>query len=248
MIRNRTYLVLLSCLLVSISVSAQSDRSLIRDGNAAYKEKKYTEAEKDYKASIDKNPKTYAGNFNLGNSLYKQKKYEDAAKQYMQSIGVDGDKASQSAGYYNLGNAYLKGEKYQESVDAYKMALRLNAKDENARYNLAYALAKLRQKQEQDKKDQKDQNKQDKKDQNKQQQQKDQQQKDQQQKNQQQKDQQQKDQQKKEQAKQQQQNKPKISKEDAERMLEALKNDEKNLQKKNVKKFEAQGGTPTKDW
>ena len=244
---KKNSLLLIFIFICSVGVYAQSERQLIRDGNAAYKEKKYTEAEKKYRTSVDKNPKTYAGNFNLGNSLYQQKKYEDAAKQYMQSVGVNGDKEAQAAGYYNLGNAYLKGEKYQESVDAYKMALRMNPKDENARYNLAYALAKLRQKQEEEKKQQKDQKKdknqkQDKNQQNKEQQQKDQQQQN---KNQQEKN---KEEQKKEQAKQQQQSKPKISKEDAERMLEALKNDEKNLQKKNVKKFEAQGGNPEKDW
>lgn len=246
MIQKKNILFLIITLFCSVNVYSQSDQQLIRNGNNDYKEKKYAEAEKKYKASVDKNPKTYAGNFNLGNSLYKQKKYEDAGKQYMQSVGVNEDKSAQAAGYYNLGNAYLKGGKYQESVDAYKMALRMNPKDENARYNLAYALAKLRQQQEQDKKQQKDQKKDKNQKQDKNQQSKDQQNKDQQQKNRDQQ-QQQKDQQKKEQAKQQK-DKPKISKEDAERMLEALKNDEKNLQKKNVKKFEAQGGSPEKDW
>ena len=39
-----------------------------------------------------------------------------------------------------------------------------------------------------------------------------------------------------------------ISKEEAERMLQAIKNQEQKLQKKNAKKFEAAGGNPEKDW
>jgi Ca-activated chloride channel homolog len=221
-------------LISSNVVLAQSERTTIRKGNDQYKEKKFSEAEKNYRKSLEKNPQSYAGNYNLGNALYKQKKYEDASRQYMQSSGVDADKNNQAHSYYNMGNSFLKAEKYKESVEAYKMALRNNPKDDDARYNLSYALSKMRQQQDQ-KKDNKDQKK-DNKDQKKQDQKKEQQQQD-----------QKKEQQKQEQqAKQQRQ--PKISKEDAERMLQALKNDEKELQKRKARKYEATGGNPEKDW
>ena len=159
----------------------------------------------------------------------------------MQAAGTTKDPIEQSKAYYNLGNSYLKSEKYQESVDAYKMALRQNPKDDDARYNLAYALAKL--KAQQQKNNQQNKNQQNKNEQNKDQQKKDQQQ----QKNQDQK----KDQQQKQDQQQQEQKKSsqlKISKEEAERMLQALKNQEQKLQKKNAKKFDATGGKPEKEW
>jgi tetratricopeptide (TPR) repeat protein len=223
-------------------VFSQSANSTIRRGNNAYNNKKYKDAEIDYKSAVEKDAKSFAGNYNLGNSYYKQDNMDEASKQYMQAAGVTKDPVEQGKAYYNLGNTYLKSEKYQESVDAYKMALRQNPNDEDARYNLAYALAKL--KAQQNKNNQKNKNQQNK-DQKKDQQQQQQQQQN---KNQDQK----KDQQQKQDQQQQQQQKksaqPKISKEEAERMLQALKNQEQKLQKKNAKKFDAAGGNPEKDW
>ena len=230
---KRVILVVLYIFTVQFS-SGQNDRNLIRSGNKEYKRKNFSDAEMDYRKSIEKNPKSYEGNYNLGNALYKQGKQEEAVKYFSGSAELNKDKAAKERSYYNLGNALLKSDKFQESVDAYKQSLKVNPNDEDARYNLAYALSKLRQKQEQQKKnqnqkkDQKDQKNQDKQDQQKQQEQKN---KEQQAKNQ-----------------QQQKSQPKISKEDAERMLQALKNEEKNLQKKLAKRYDATMGNPEKDW
>ena len=232
--------IILSLIFVSMHLLAhsQSANSTIRRGNDAYNNKKFKDAEIDYKSAVTKDAKSFAGNYNLGNAYYKQDNMEEAGKQYMQSAGTTKDAVEQSKAYYNLGNTYLKQEKYQESVDAYKMALRQNPKDEDARYNLAYALTKLKAQQQKN-------NQQNKNQQNKNQQQQQQQQ--QQNKNQDQKKDQQQQQQQQQQQKQQA-SKPKISKEEAERMLQALKNQEQKLQKKNPKKFDAAGGNPEKDW
>jgi len=242
----RKYLYILPIFL-SLTVSAQKANNMIRRGNSAYNDRKYKDAEIDYKSSLEKDPQSFAGNYNLGNAYYKQKNYDEAGKQFLQSSGMSKNPSDLSRSYYNLGNTLMNAEKYQESLEAYKMALRLNPNDDDARYNLAYALSKLRQQQNKDQKnkDQKNQNKDQNKDQQQQQQQKQDQQKQDQQKQQQQD--QQKQQQQKEQAKQQK-SQPKISKEEAERMLQALKNEEQNLQKKKAKRFEATSGNPEKDW
>ncbi|MEP7263794.1 MAG: tetratricopeptide repeat protein [Bacteroidota bacterium] len=213
---------------------AQTDKSLIKEGNTDYKKKNYPEAETKYRKSLQTNPQSATASYTLGNALYKQGKEAEAEQYYSGSAAMDKDKEAQADAYYNLGNAKLKAQKYQESVDAYKQALKLNDKNEDARYNLAYALSKLRQQQQQqqqqkDNKDQKKDNQQQKKDQQQQQQD-------------------QKKQQEQEQQQQQVQKKEKISKEDAERMLQALKNDEKKLQKKLSKKYEATMGNADKDW
>lgn len=216
-----------------LSAYSQDERKLIQQGNADFKKKNYSDAETNYRKSLEKNPQSATGAYNLGNALYKQGKEEEAEQYFSGSASMEKDKKAQAEAYYNLGNAKMKAQKYKESVDAYKQALKLNDKDEDARYNLAYALSKLRQQQQQQQ-----QQKGDNKDQNKE---KDQQQK--------QQDQQQKKQdQQQQQQDQQAQKKEKISKDDAERMLQALKNDEKKLQKKLAKKFEATTGSTEKDW
>lgn len=204
----------------SICVLAQNEKPLVREGNSQYKKGNFSEAELKYRKSLEKNKNSAEGSFNLGDALYKQKKYDEAAGAFHNLSSANKDKDLQAKTFYNLGNSYMQADKYEESANAYKQALRMNPKDEDARYNLAYALQKLRQQQQQQKdKDKKDDKKNQEKKQDQQQQQQDKQ-----------------DQKKQEQQQQQAQQQPKISKEDAERMLEALKNDEKNLQKRLAKK------------
>lgn len=222
-------------------VLGQSERVLIRKGNEQYKSGKYSDAELNYRKSLEKNGKSTVGNFNLGDALYQQKKYEEAADQFKANAAQPGaGKAQQSNAWYNLGNSLLKAEKYEESIDAYKKALKGDPKDNDARYNLAYAQSKLLQQQQQQQQENKD-NK-DNKDKKQQQQQKDQKDQEKKQEKQNQEQAEQKDDKQKKQNKQQ-----KISKEDAERMLQALKNDEKNLQKKLAKK-EGTRIKVDKDW
>ncbi|HNR49272.1 MAG TPA: tetratricopeptide repeat protein [Bacteroidia bacterium] len=231
---RKNNLILLSfMLLIPFMGMAQNEKSLVRKGNRDYKKGDFSEAELQYRKSIEKNNKTQEGKFNLGDALYKQGKYDEAAGTFQNLSNEKPDKDLKAKSFYNQGNALLKAEKYQESANAYKESLKINPNDEDARYNYVYALSKLRQQQQQQQQQQ-DKNKKDNKDKNKDQQ-KNQDKKDdkkndknqQQNQNQQQKD--QKDQ--KEQAQQ-----PKISKEDAERMLQAVNNDEKELQKKMAKK------------
>jgi tetratricopeptide (TPR) repeat protein len=218
---------LIPLLLYSFGAIAQSERKLVRDGNKQYESGKYSDAEINYRKSLDKNKSSYTGTYNLGDALYQQKKFDEAASHFNSSASLTRDKKSLSKTYHNLGNALVESKKYEESVQAYKNALKLNPEDNDTRYNLAYAQSMLKQQQQQQRQQNKDnKDNKDKKDQQQQQQEKDK--KDQQQ--------QQKQDQKDQQAKQQQQQQQKISKEDAERILKALKNNENDLQKKLAKK------------
>jgi Ca-activated chloride channel family protein len=213
--------------LMHTSAYSQSERKLVKDGNQMYKDKKYSDAEVNYKKSLDVNKDSKPAQFNLGDAYYKQGKYDEATKQF-ETLSSDGklDKEEKAKAFHNLGNSYLQSKKYDESVNAYKNALKLNPKDNETRYNLAYAQSMIQQQQQQqqkknqdkDNKDNKD-KKDDKKDQDQQQQQKDQQQKGEEKKD-----------------EQKQAKRDKISKEDAEKILQALNNDEKNTQKKLTKK------------
>lgn len=220
-------------LLFSLQCFAQSERKSVRAGNKQYETGKYANAEIDYRKALEKNKSSYAGTYNLGDALYKQKKYEEAVQQFNNSANMSKNKKDMANSYHNLGNALLEAKKYEQSVDAFKNSLKLNPTDNDTRYNLAYAQSMLKQQQQQqqqnqDKKD--DKNKQDKQQQSKQDQNKENQEKKENEQQQNQEKQDQKNQQEK------QQPPPKISKEDAERILQALKNNEKDLQKRNAKK------------
>jgi Ca-activated chloride channel homolog len=217
-------------------------RAEARAGNGAYTNGRFKEAETSYREALKQDMTLREGTFNLGDALYKQKKYDEAADQFR--LLADNSKAAKdlrSQSYHNLGNTYLQSKKLPESVSAYKNALRFNPTDEDTRHNLAYAQRLLLQQQEQQKKNQENRNNENQK--------QDQQQQDQQQQNQDNKNNQ--DQNKQNQQQQQQpqqsQTQPKLSKADAERILDALNNEEKNIQKRLVKR-KANGVVIEKDW
>jgi tetratricopeptide (TPR) repeat protein len=211
----------------SVAVNAQSDKKFIRQGNRQYEKNRFSDSEVSYRKAIDKNKQSPDAVFNVGDALYKQNKFEDAGKQFIENINLNDDKNKKSAALYNLGNSFLKANKLQESIDSYKGSLKLKPDNKEAKYNLAYAQDLLKLQQEQ-KNQQQDKNKQDQnKDKKKEDQKNDQkdQNKDQQ------KD-QNPDQDQKNKQEQQQKQQQGISKDDAQRLLNALANDEKNVQEK----------------
>jgi Ca-activated chloride channel homolog len=222
---------LLICALVILTINSysQTDKKYIREGNKEYGKNKFSESEISYRKAIDKNAKSPDAIFNTGDALYKQNKFEDAGKEFTENINMNDDKIKKSAGLYNLGNSLLKANKLPESIEAYKGSLKLKPNNKEAKYNLAYAQDLLVKQKEQEKQQKKNQDK------NKEDQKKDQKDKD---KDKNQKD---KDQQKDKngnQDKQDQKQQPQtqqdqsISKDDAQRLLNALANDEKNVQEK----------------
>ncbi len=223
------FMMLLAC----HALQAQSARKLIHEGNKLYEQKKYNEAEINYRKSMAYKETPFVGNYNLGNTFYQEGKYDEAIQQYQSAASQKSLSETEKAmTFHNMGNALLKTKKYEQSIEAYKQALKVNPKDNDTRYNLAYAQSMLQQQQQQQKNND-DKNKNDK-NKNQDQKNKDQQKKDQQ--KQQQEKQEQQDQEKEQQKQQEQAKKDKISKEDAEKILQALNNDEKKTQKKlNVK-------------
>ena len=215
------------------TVSAQkAERKHVREGNELYQNEKFTEAEIAYRKSLEVNPRSTEGTFNLGNALYKQKKFPEAAEQY-QLIAGQGEKMAEtpegkarlSGVYHNMGNIFMQGKDYGKAVEMYKQSLRLNHKDDETRYNLALAQKLLSDQQNQDEsKDQQNEDKKENQDQKEDQQQQQQQQK---------------DDQKQNKTQQQQQQNEQMSKDNAQQMLDAFLQDEKDTQEK-VKKAQMQ--------
>jgi Ca-activated chloride channel homolog len=213
--------ILVTVLGYTFVAEAQQAPKFIRKGNRNYDAGKYKEAEIDYRKSIASDPSSVKGSYNLGNSLYKQNNFDESTAAYQALADSKINKKDKAKIFHNLGNSLFENKKYEESINAYKQSLLLNSKDDDTRYNLAYAMAKLKQ-QKQDKNQQKD-----KKDQQKQE----------------------KKQEQQDQKQQQQQQNKQMSKQDANRMLEALKNNEKKtMDKLKKEKAKAAKVQVEKDW
>lgn len=234
---GKTIICMIALLLCSGAVYAQkAERKNVREGNKLYGDEKFTESEIAYRKSLDVNPRSVEGTYNLGNALYKQKKYQEAAEQYQLLAGqaekmseTEEGKARLADVFHNLGNISMQSKEYAKSVEAFKQSLRLNPQDDETRYNLALAQKLLDDQQNQDQQDQnRNQQNEDKKE--------DQENKDDQQQNQ---DQQQQDDKKENKTQQEAQQNEQMSRDNAQQMLDALLQDEKNTQEK-VKKAQAQ--------
>ena len=205
---------MLCLLLVAASASAQmTDRQYIRQGNKQFRSGDYANAEVSYRKAIEKNAKNPQAAFNLGNALMAQKKDSAAVEQFQGAARLETNPLRKAQAYHNMGVICQTHKMYGEAIEAYKNALRLNPKDDETRYNLVLC------KHQKQKQDQQQQNQQggdnDKKQDDKQ------------------KDQQQPDQQKdKQDDKQQEQPKPQMSKDNAEQLLNAAIQNEKQTQEK----------------
>jgi tetratricopeptide (TPR) repeat protein len=205
---------------------SQGDKKYLRQGNREYEKAKFQESELSYRRAIDKNSQSADAVFNTGDALYRQNKFEDAGKKFLENHNLNDDRLRRSASLYNLGNSMLMADKVQESVEAYKGSLKLDPGNMEAKYNLAYAQDLLKQQQQQQQQEQNKDKQDEDKDKDKDQDKQDKGKKDDDQNQQQNKEQQ------KDQKQDQSQDKQTISKEDAERVLNALANDEKNVQEK----------------
>lgn len=245
---RQKYMLILFLLFWAAIGHAQNERKFVRQGNKYYEAAnkdtsridtiQFNKAEIEYLKALEKKPDDNKWNFNLADALYKQKKFDQSAEKFQEIAEKTTDKVDKSRALHNLGNSFLMKNKLDESIAAYKDALRNNPKDLETKYNLLYAMNMKKKQEDQQKKDQ-DKNKDKDKDKNKDQDKKDQK-KDQDKKN--------KDQQNKDQQQQPQQNK--ISKQNAEQMLQALENNEKKIQDK-VKKIQAmkaESKKVEKDW
>ncbi len=239
----RIGMIVLAMLLLQPVMAQRTERKYVREGNRSYKDGKYANAEVDYRKAREAAKDPIVPDYNLGTALYKQKKYDKAAENFLSVAGKTDENKVKADAYYNLGNTLLEAKKIDEAIAAYKTALKYNPSDMDAKYNLLYALRLKKQQQQQKQQNKNGQNQQQNNDNRQQQQKQDQQnqqQKQDQQNQQQQQNQNKQDQQQKneKQDRQQQPQPGKISKKDAERLLQALANDEKKVQAK-VKKAKA---------
>jgi Ca-activated chloride channel family protein len=128
-------------------------------GNRLYREGRYAEAVEAYHEALRDGDASPELRYNLGTALLRLGRYEEAG-QYLQSAleGIDPDLRRRSL--YNLGNRFLEaaraesdlqtqGALLQGAVDAYKRALRHASADADAKWNLEMALREQQENQQQ---------------------------------------------------------------------------------------------------
>lgn len=243
MLRMRYIYLLLLLLPVTTMTAQKSYREHLRSGNRIYSDSIYDKSEVEYRKAIEKDGKDADAHFNLGNALLFQNKAEEALKEYELAAMYETDKERLAQVYHNTGVLMQAAKDYKNAVEAYKQSLRNNPNDHETRYNLALAMSQLKKEEQQNQYQQKD-----KQQEQQQQQQQQEQQQEQQQQNQDQQQQKDQQQQQKDQQQQQQNQQQQMSKENAEQLLEAAMQDEKETQERVKKLLQLKGKKLEKDW
>ncbi|MBS7314138.1 MAG: hypothetical protein KIG54_05110 [Bacteroidales bacterium] len=254
---KRTILYLLA--VVSLCCGCDKEKNALREGNKQFEKKAFDKAESAYRNSLAADSLYKTAEYNLAAASYKQGKSDKllSAAKYYESylLSLDhNDTLQTSACTYDMANTYFQISQsdsikaseqsklfLQKAAELYKQSLRLNPQDTNAKYNLALTQHLLKE-DEQQKNDQQQQQQQD---QNQQQNQQQQQQKQQQQQN----NNQNQDKNKQDDNRQMSSGENKDKKQ-MEKMLEALKNNEKRTLNKIKRKEDAsaQKRRIEKDW
>ncbi|GHV33790.1 hypothetical protein FACS1894178_0010 [Bacteroidia bacterium] len=207
-------------------ILAQNPLKQFRNGNDAYRDSNYTEAQIYYAKGLNIDSNNVRAYYNLANTFYKEGNYEMADTLY-QAVQMYPKLTSREKSelLHNRGNIAMQKEDYSGAVKNYKEALKFNGNDKDTKYNLTYALNKLQQQQQNQNQDKQNKDNQDKR-----------------------QEQQSKEQQNKGQGKQPQNQPQQMSKEDAERILKAVENREKETLDKKKEVKVGQRGRNEKDW
>lgn len=252
------YIVLL---VLTVTFAQEKDKALQKSNDYVYEGnvligEDFVAGEQEYRKAISKKPTNTPGTYNLGNAYYNSKHYSEALLRHIEAAKTATTKAEKHRANHNIGNTLMQQKQCKEAVEAFKNALRNDPTDEESRYNLALAKECAEQqgdggggdddKKEDDKKDE-DKEQDDKKDQD--QEKKDGDDKEDEDGKPNDKKDDEKDGETKNEKKEQQPQQGKLSPQQVKNLLEAMNNQEKNVQEKiNAKKVKGEKVETEKDW
>ncbi len=148
------------CVLTFVDVDAQSDRQFIRNGNRLYRQQNYAKAEIEYRKALSKNPSNPQALYNLGTALLMQQKDSAAVSQLQNAAKCETSKLRKAKVWHNIGVACQKHSLFADAIKAYEESLRNNPKDNETRYNLALCMRQQKNQKNQDKQQNKNKDKQ----------------------------------------------------------------------------------------
>lgn len=243
---------------VTMTVHAQREKLELNKGNEAYRDSAFSKALERYDEALETDGDLAAARFNRANAMVRlsaktaaeaENLEDDSLRTVAAERAVELNKKAASdfesiaklaetdedrnKARFNQGNAHLIGGELDESITAYKEALRIDPEDDAARYNLAYAQhLKKQQEQQQDQEQDQEQEQDQDQDQDQNDEQKDQDRRDNQNQN-----------------EQEEQRPDQLTKEEAEKLLEAMMQREKDLQEQvDKKRHKATRTDIEKDW
>ena len=226
-------------------------------GITHYQSQEYEAAQKYYESMLMDNGNNSQAQFGRGSSAFQRGDMETAKHGFEQSLKSH-DVQLQSKAMYNLGNTFFNSEKKEEALAFYRKSLELNPEDKDAKYNYEFLKYHENPPEDQQKKEQKqskdkEEDKQEEEKEKQEQEEKNQDKKDQEKQKEEEKEEEQQQEKQEQNPEQQESQEQKGSEQEkaqdlkqAESILDALKQDEKIMQKQQIARSKSR--KLAKDW
>ena len=224
------------------------------NGLEYYQNQEYEEAKDYYETIILERGDNAQAHFGHGASSFQQGDMEVAKQGFQESL-KSSDSDLRSKAYYNLGNTFYKNNKTEEALSFYRKALELNPNDKEAIFNYEYLKYQKKPPEEDNKQQEKKEEEQEKKEEEQEKKEEEQEKKEEEQEKKEEEQEKKEEEQEKKEASNEEkdQEKKEASNEEkdqdlkqAESILDALKQDEKIMQKKQISRSKSR--KLAKDW
>jgi Ca-activated chloride channel family protein len=116
----------------------------LKKADRLYREGKHSEAAEVYQDVYLQRPDDAAAGYNLGTAQYKADDHESAAAT-LRGAAVSADTTLSARAFYNLGNAQYRLGQWQEAAEAYRQSLLYDPDDADAKHNLELVLRKMQE-------------------------------------------------------------------------------------------------------
>jgi len=150
----------LAALLTAAVGTASADKAARynKKGLEAFKKQAFDESAEHFMDAVVENPDAPELRFNLGTALAEKNETEEALRQLgiaTQDFDSPGMKA---AAHFNAGNTNFLAGNLEAAIDEYKQALRFDQESQDIRHNLEAAIRKYQQQQQQEKDEENEEN------------------------------------------------------------------------------------------
>ncbi|MCX7732350.1 MAG: tetratricopeptide repeat protein [candidate division WOR-3 bacterium] len=127
-------------LIFPVSVLTAADaRSLVRRGNSFYHRQRFEEALSFYQQAEVLEPDNLGIHYNLGNTYYRLNRHSEAVSE-LSLATVSRNPRARAQAFYNLGNTLYRLGRLDEALNAYRLALLANPRDRQAKENFEFCL------------------------------------------------------------------------------------------------------------
>ena len=138
------------------TATAESAASANNKGIDAYREGDYEKSVEQFTDAIVREPESEIIRFNRGTALSAAGNREEALSELTRSAAASKDNGFAAGAYFNAGNTFLRNSELDAAIDQYRKAIKLDQASPDIRHNLELALRLRDQQQQQQQKQQQD--------------------------------------------------------------------------------------------